>query len=118
MASVSEQLYTTPEVLSEIFAGEGMLPGELARHAPPSRIGKRGVAARAVTRWMLSGVKGPSGFVRLEAAYSAGRPMSTKGALARFLAAQNAVPAGSPSTVTAPRVTPASVSEELAKAGI
>lgn len=79
----------SPQVIKEITAGEGLSLAEAARSLPTSRGGKR-VSPSTLWRWSRVGVKLETGVcVRLEVARMGCRWLTSRAALARFLAAQN-----------------------------
>ncbi|MFO0964763.1 MAG: hypothetical protein U0793_04125 [Gemmataceae bacterium] len=75
-------------IVEEIARGEGQSLTQLAKLFPPARRDKP-VTLGCVLRWVLHGVRLPSGeTIRLEAARCSGRWLSTRPAVERFLAAQ------------------------------
>jgi hypothetical protein len=92
---VSEQLHL------EIAAGEGLYLTQAARRFPSYR-NNRPVGLSCLVRWVLTGARTPDGGrVHLEAAWLAGKWVTTPGAIARFLAAQT--PGDAPDNTPAPR---------------
>jgi hypothetical protein len=90
-APARPDLNTTPELLDEIEAGEGEPISRLVSAVPSTRAGGKSGNPRPETiwRWATSGVLGPGGArIKLEAARLAGRLLSTRAALRRFLRAQ------------------------------
>jgi hypothetical protein len=78
----------TPQLLEEITAGHGLYLSQLAKRAPPFRLG-RPATFHGVLRWVLAGARCPDGSrVYLEAARLSGKWVSTPQALARFIALQ------------------------------
>src|SRR5271156_2732610 len=93
----------TEQLLSEIESGQGLRLAQAAKLLPSNR-GNKPVTMSCLCRWVLSGVKLPSGAViRLEAARLSGKWLTSAAAIRRFVAAQtpniNADPA--PTTRTA-----------------
>jgi hypothetical protein len=75
-------------LMQEILAGKGVGIAGIARLVPSFRPG-RPTTPNAITRWILSGVPGPNGSrIKLEAVRLNRRWVSSPGALARFIAAQ------------------------------
>jgi hypothetical protein len=75
-------------VLAEIQAGEGLSLSAAGRLAGPGRRGGKAVDASTVYRWVVRGSKSPSGdVIRLEGARVGGCWLTSRGALARFVAA-------------------------------
>jgi hypothetical protein len=90
-APARPDLNTTQQLLAEIEAGQGEPIARLASGVPSTRTGGKSGNPRPETvwRWATSGVLGPGGVrVKLEAARLAGRLLSTRAALRRFLRAQ------------------------------
>jgi hypothetical protein len=82
MATTSEQL------LAEIADGEGLYLIQAARLIPSHRSGKP-TTMSCVLRWVLDGVLVPGGGrVKLEAARLAGKWVTSKAAIRRFVHAQ------------------------------
>lgn len=83
-------------LLQEIAAGEGLTLNQLARLMPSSRRGKP-VSLSCMVRWVVDGVKLPTGDrVRLEACRLGGRWLSSLAALQRFITAQTPQPGQPP----------------------
>jgi hypothetical protein len=79
---------TTQTLLDEIAAGQGIYLSAACRLLPSYRRG-RPVTPSCLVRWVLDGVRGPDGQrVLLEAARVASKWVTTRGAIARFVAAQ------------------------------
>jgi hypothetical protein len=77
----------TNHALAEVLLSEGLIPvGSLPSILPASRSG-RPLARAAVWRWISKGLPGPDGMrVRLEAVRLGRRWMTSRQALARFMA--------------------------------
>lgn len=88
----------TQALLDEIAAGNGLPLSQLSKLIPPTRGKGRPVSFSCVLRWVLEGALGPDGKERiaLEAVRMAGRWVSSKAALQRWLAAQTPQPKGEP----------------------
>ena len=69
----------------DLTEAEAISLGEVPRHVPPGRGGRR-VNASTVARWCLRGVRG----VRLESVVVGGRRYTDRAAIARFIAATTA----------------------------
>jgi hypothetical protein len=79
---------TTQTLLDEIAAGQAIYLATARLLFPRYRLA-RPVTSSCVFRWTKDGVRGPDGQrVRLEAARLAGRWVTTRAAIARFIAAQ------------------------------
>ena len=103
----------TDQLLEEIEAGQSETLTRAARRIPRTRL-DRPVTLGCLVRWILNGVKGPTGDrVRLEAARLAGKWVTTPGAIRRFVAAQT--PRLDGESAAAPR-TPAQRSKAAEKA--
>jgi hypothetical protein len=93
----------TEQLLEEIEAGEGQRLAVAARILPSNRQNKP-VTMSCLLRWVMSGIRLPSGErVHLEAARIAGKWVTTPPAIRRFVAAQtphlDSEPAPAPRTV-------------------
>jgi hypothetical protein len=90
-----------PDVITEVVAGQGITLSQAARIIPPYESGRR-LNPATVWRWSRGGVKLADGTrVRLEVCRVGCRWLTSRAAVARFLAAQNA-PAASPPTAPRP----------------
>lgn len=79
---------TSDQLNNEIAEGHGLYLAQAAQRFPPHRKG-RPVTLGCVLRWVVNGVKLPTGeVVRLEASRLAGRWITSAGAIARFLQRQ------------------------------
>jgi hypothetical protein len=113
---------TTDQLLSEIAAGESIYLVQAAKLLPAHRQGKP-VTLSCLIRWISPGVLGPSGErIKLEAARLAGKWVTTRAALARFVAAQTptlALESGPPPRSAAARTrTSERVAKQLETLGI
>jgi hypothetical protein len=116
MAITSEQL------LSEITDGEGLYLIQAARLIPSHRGGKP-TTMSCILRWVLDGVLVPGGErVKLEAARLAGKWVTSKAAIRRFVEAQTPSRSSDPRptqrTPAARRRASEQAAAELEKAGI
>jgi len=92
----------TQQLLDEVTAGEGLTLSRLAKHCPAARRNGRPVSLPTLLRWVLEGSPGPDGQrIKLEAVRMAGRWISSRAALQRWIAAQSPQTEGEP--VPAPR---------------
>jgi hypothetical protein len=111
----------TDQLLAEIEAGQGESLTRAARRIQPTRQDKP-TTMSCLLRWILTGVRGPSGErIRLEAARLAGKWITTPGAIRRFVEAQTPLDAeGVPAQRSPSRRQQASkrAAHELEKAGI
>jgi hypothetical protein len=110
-----------PQVLSEIQDGQGLALSAAGRLFPGHR-GGSAVDPSTVFRWVTAGAKTPAGGrVRLEAVRVGGRWLTSRGAVARFVAALTV--AADPSPTPPPRSPDArrraseKAGERLTKAG-
>jgi len=102
---VTSQPDSVPEVLAEIQAGGGLSLSAAGRLFPGHR-GGTSVDPSTVFRWVTKGTRTAEGrVVKLEAVRVGGRWLTSRGAVARFVAAltEAASPAGE---TTAPSRTP------------
>ena len=97
--SANTQAPLTSAVAAEVAAGDVLTMPQVARRCASTRQGKS-VHPSTPLRWVLGGVKIPSGrVVRLEACRCGGRWVTSAAAFQRFLDAQTP----DPSTVPVPR---------------
>lgn len=90
MAGVLSQSESVPDLLNEIQAGEGQSLSAVGRQFPAHRGGGT-VDPSTVFRWVKSGSRAADGrIVRLEACRVGGRWITTRSAVARFIAALSA----------------------------
>ncbi len=76
-----------PQVLQEVVAGDGLTMGQVAKLVPSHR-GTGHADASCIWRWVTIGTKTPDGkLVKLEAGRLGGRWLTSRAALARFMAA-------------------------------
>jgi hypothetical protein len=114
---------TTDQLLEEIESGAGETLSRAARRVPRTRL-DRPVSLSCLTRWVLTGVRGPGGeIIRLEAAKLAGRWITTPAAIRRFIARQtpqfaDAAPASTTRTPTQRASRSARAARELEKLGV
>ncbi len=93
-----------PQVLSEIQSGEG-LSLSAAGHMFPAHRGKGTVDPSTVFRWVTKGMRTANGWrVKLEAVRVGGRWLTSRGAVARFVAALTT--AADPNPTAAPLRSP------------
>jgi hypothetical protein len=91
---------TVPQVLAEIHAGDGLSLSAAGRLFPGHR-GGTSVDPSTVFRWVTRGTRTPGGvFVKLEAVRVGVRWLTSRGAVARFVAALTA--ASGPAPVAPP----------------
>lgn len=111
---VSEPL---AQVLAEVQAGDGLSPAAAGRLFPGHRGGKS-VDPSTVFRWITGGTAAPDGRrVKLEAVRVGGRWITSRGAVARFVAALTAAADPAAPNPGAPVTrTPADRSHATAKA--
>jgi hypothetical protein len=76
-------------------------PSEVAKLVPPARNGKR-THLSTVLRWILKGVKTPTGVVRLEAIRLGGRWLTSRAAMQRFCERLTPIPEDGPSALRSP----------------
>lgn len=94
---------SVPDVLSEIQSGDGLSLAAAGRMFPAHR-GPGAINPSTVYRWATSGAKEPSGrLVKLEAVRVGGRWLTSRAAVARFVAALTA--AAAPTSTPAPPIT-------------
>ena len=87
MADVVSDAEVVPQVLTEIQAGEGLSLSAAGRLFPGHRGGKS-VDPSTVFRWVTKGTRAPNGVsVKLEAVRVGVRWLTSRGAIARFVAA-------------------------------
>lgn len=95
-----------PSVVNEILSGEGMTLADAARLCPASR-GAGKVSPTTLTRWITVGAPRYDGtLVRLEAARYGRRWMTTRGAVARFIASLTPITTSTPLPITIASPTP------------
>lgn len=104
-------------LLAELVNGEGIGLAAASKHFPPCRSG-RPTHPASLSRWITSGVRTPDGrTVRLEACRHAGKWLTSRAAIARFLRAQQPAPStDQPAPV--PSAHQAAVERELRELGI
>jgi hypothetical protein len=112
----------TEQLLEELETGQGEDLRRLARYAPSNEAGS-GIHSATLHRWIMKGVKVPSGKrIRLEAARLGGKWVSTRAALRRFILAQNPdLPDGQPRPIRSAgkrRRASERAAEQLSKIGI
>jgi len=94
-----QTIFTTHAIMDEIATGDGIGLNEVCALMPSRKPGKR-IHFSAAWRWATKGIKTTDGrIVKLETARVAGRLVTTRSALARFLAAQQS---GIEQSATAP----------------
>ncbi len=87
MAEVVTETASVPQVLAEIQSGDGLSLSAAGRMFPGHR-GGASVDPSTVFRWVTRGTRTAAGqTVRLEAVRVGGRWLSSRGAVARFVAA-------------------------------
>ncbi len=87
MAEVVSETASVPQVLAEIQSGDGLSLSAAGRLFPGHR-GGTSVDPSTVFRWVTKGTRTTAGqTVRLEAVRVGGRWLSSRGAVARFVAA-------------------------------
>ncbi|VTS01854.1 : DUF1580 [Gemmata massiliana] len=102
MAEVVPEVGTVPQVLAEIQAGAGLSLSAAGRLFPGHR-GGAAVDPSTVFRWRTKGTRTAAGaVVKLEAVRVGGRWLTSRGAVARFVAALTA--AADPTPVVTPVV--------------
>jgi hypothetical protein len=102
MADPVSEVVPVPEVLSEIQSGEGLSLSAAGRLFPGHR-GGAAVDPSTVFRWVTRGTRTTTGHaVKLEAVRVGGRWLTSRGAVARFVAALTE--AADPAPVSAPPV--------------
>lgn len=107
---------TVPQVLAEIQSGEGLSLSAAGRLFPGHR-GGTSVDPSTVFRWLTKGTRTPGGpIVKLEAVRVGTRWLTSRGAVARFVAALT--DASTPATSTPPTTTPAARRAEQAAAAL
>jgi hypothetical protein len=90
-----------PQVLQEIQSGQGLALSAAGRLFPGHR-GGAAVDPSTVFRWVTQGAKAPTGeLVKLEAVRVGGRWLTSRGAVARFVAALT--PPADPTPAPRPR---------------
>jgi hypothetical protein len=100
MADVFSETETVPQVLTEIQSGGGLSLSTAGRLFPGHRGGKS-VDPSTVFRWITKGSRTVGGkTVKLEAVRAGGRWLTSRGAVARFVAALTA--AADPASTTTP----------------
>jgi len=88
MSALATHPATTPEVIAEIAAGDGISCAQAAKRIPSYRAG-RPCNPSTIFRWAACGIKLPDGRkIHLEAARLNGRWITTQAAIERFLSAQ------------------------------
>jgi len=105
---VADAVEVVPQVLAEIQGGDGLGLAAAGRLFPAHR-GNGSVDPSTVFRWIVKGVKSVSGVpVKLEAVRVGGRWLTSRGAIARFVAATTAT-TGTNSTATIAHASAATV---------
>ena len=90
MADVVPGVDSVPEVLAEVQAGHGLALSAAGRLFPGHR-GGASVDPSTVFRWVTKGTRTPAGrVVKLEAVRVGGRWLTSRGSVARFVAALTA----------------------------
>ncbi len=96
-----------PQVLAEIQVGDGLSLSAAGRLFPGHRANGT-VDPSTVFRWLTKGMRTPAGaVVKLEAVRVGGRWLTSRGAVARFVAALTAAAAPMPAPTTPAARTPA-----------
>ncbi|MCI0701615.1 MAG: DUF1580 domain-containing protein [Planctomycetia bacterium] len=119
---MAEVVSEIPSVLSEIQAGGGLSLSAAGRLFPAHR-GTGTIDPSTVFRWVTKGAKTPNGsLVKLEAVRVGGRWLTSRGAIARFVAAltpnTDTTPAGTPPvSATAARRRAEAAGRELERRG-
>ena len=105
--------FATPKLLEELAAGQGIGMAEAASALPAGRSGKT-VCRACVWRWATRGIHLANGRVlKLESARVGNRPITSRAAIRRFIAAQNVVV--DPATESTSSPTPAPTPEPTGK---
>lgn len=121
MAEQTTPVTDTPDVLSEILAGDALTLGEVARKFPNHRNRGKCMDSSAVWRWMKHGSKAANGeTVKLENCRVGNRQLTSEAALRRFIHALSApaAPATAPTPgAAARRKRAAAASKKLAGMG-
>lgn len=96
MADHTSSAEPVPQVLQEIQSGQGLALSAVGRLFPAHR-GTGTVDPSTVFRWVTKGAKTPAGdLVKLEAVRVGGRWLTSRGAVARFVAALTAAADSAP----------------------
>jgi hypothetical protein len=104
VADPAPEVDETPQVLTEIHAGDGLGLAAAGRLFPAHR-GTGSVNPSTVFRWVTQGTRTADGrVVRLEAVRTPGRWLTSKAAVARFVAALTS--AADPEATSPPPPTP------------
>jgi hypothetical protein len=91
-----------PQVITEIVAGDSLTLAQLAEIGPAHR-GEGHMSKSRASRWINPGFTLPCGrVVKLEAAKFGAQLLTSRAALARFLAAINGAPADDAAPTAAP----------------
>lgn len=113
MADAATVADSVPDVLSEIHRGEGLSLAAAGRLFPGHR-GGNSVYPSTVFRWVVKGSRTPTGAsVRLDAVRVGGRWLTSRAAVARFVAALTAAVDPAPTDST-PAVRPPSARRKSA----